>query len=145
MTTKEYLNQYRIARAKVERCRERLAQIQESLDSKSTSFDAMPRPTGISKPTETNAIRLAETRERLEETMRSTEVVRQQIADEIEQVDGVIYQELLYGRYVQGLEWEDVTRRVSRYRDRPYAEPHVRGYMHAEALRRFEEKILKKD
>lgn len=145
MNVKEHLNQYRIARARVERCKERLRQIQESIDSHSTEYSGEPKGTKISDPTAVNAIRLAEMERKLRETLQSAEVLRQQIADEIEQVDGVIYQELLYSRYVLGLNWSEVAWRVSALRGShvPYDEKHVRGYMHAESLRRFEASMKK--
>ena len=137
MTTKEYLSQYREAQHRADRLRERLEQIQSGIGSRSAD-DGTPRGSRTSHPTEASAIRIVEARERLEDALIYAGQIQQQIADEIERVDGVLYQDLLFARYVQGSGWNGVTAYVSRYRDKPYREEHVRGYMHAEALRRFE-------
>lgn len=137
MTVKEYLNQYRVARLRIARCRERLEQIGASLDSTGGKADGMPRTGTTPKPTEQNALRLAETRERLERMLIDAEATRQKIADEIENVDGAAFQELLFSRYVLCLDWRGVTFRVSAERDRPYDEVYVRGRMHSEALEAF--------
>ena len=138
MTVKEYLNQYRVARLRIARCRERLEQIAASLDGTGGNADGMPRAGTIPKPTEANAVRLADTRARLERMIIDAELIRQQIADEIEHVEGVPFQELLYARDVQCLDWRGVTIRVSARRGRPYDEVYVRGRMHSDALRAFQ-------
>ncbi len=137
MTAKEYLNQYRVARLRIHRYRERIDQISASLEGSGGRSDGMPRSGAISKPTETNAVRLADMRERLERLLIDSEVVRQTIADEIERVGNPVYQELLYSRYVKCLDWSGVTLRVSSLRDRPYDESYVRGRLHSSALQEF--------
>lgn len=144
MTAKEYLLQYREARAKVDRCRERVEQITESIGSISISYDGMPHGKTVESKVEREAIRLAEAKRRLEEVVIDAELVRQQIADDIEMVDGYTYKDLLYARYIKTMSWVEVTDYVSRYRGERYDEKHVRGYMHAEALRKFAEAVLSK-
>lgn len=138
MTAKEFLNQYKAALFRVRRCRERLEQIAASSEGTGGRADGMPRSGAISKPTETNAIRLATTKQRLERMIVEAEEIRQTVADAIERVPDPIHQELLYARYVKGLDWGGVTIRVSSLRDRPYDESYVRGRLHANALREFE-------
>ena len=126
--------------AKIRRFQERLQQIAASIENTGGNSDGMPRGTSISDPTRERAIRLIEAQDRLRAMIVEAETVRQRISDEIERVDGVAYQELLYSRYILGLSWSGVTERVSLLRDRPYDEVYVRGRMHSDALIRFREK-----
>ncbi len=144
MTAKEYLSQYREARAKVDRYRERIEQITESIDSMSMRYDGMPHGRNISSSTEKKAIKLAEAKTKLSDMVISAELIRQEIADEIEKVEGHTYKDLLYARYIKTMTWVEVTDYVSRYRAERYDEKHVRGYMHAEALKKFSEAVLDK-
>lgn len=138
MTTKEYLKQYRNLCGKVERYRERLEQIEASLN-KSLELDGMPRGSNTGNPTEETAIRLADIRSRLSAALINAEYMRQTIAEEIEKMTTATYKELLYSRYILLLTWEDVTDRVSEGRKERYDVKHIMTYMHSQALKEFEE------
>lgn len=138
MTTKEYLKQYRNLCGKVERYRERLEQIEASLN-KSLELDGMPRGSNTGNPTEETAIKLADIRSRLSAALINAEYMRQTIAEEIEKMNTATYKELLYSRYILLLTWEDVTDRVSEGRKERYDVKHIMTYMHSQALKEFEE------
>lgn len=138
MTTKEYLKQYRNLCGKVERYRERLEQIEASLN-KSLELDGMPRGSNTGNPTEETAIKLADIRSRLSAALINAEYMRQTIAEEIEKMTTATYKELLYSRYILLLTWEDVTDRVSEGRKERYDVKHIMTYMHSQALKEFEE------
>jgi hypothetical protein len=139
MTTKQYLNQYKKLKTQIERDRERIAQIEASLN-KSLELDGMPHGTKASDPTADVAVRLADIRDRLKRRILEAELIRQTIAEEIEQIETPAYKELLYERYLvyPALTWEAVTDRVSEGRRDRYESKHVMGYMHGQALKEFE-------
>jgi hypothetical protein len=138
MRTKEYLMQYKILCGEIERDRERIEQIESSLN-KSLELDGMPRGTKTGDPTSQTAIRLAEIRSRLHQRLLEAELTRQTIADEIERMETPAYRELIFSRYILLLKWEEVTDRVSRGRRERYELKHIMGYMHGQALKEFEE------
>jgi len=136
MTTKEYLKQYRTLCGKVERYKERIEQIEASLQ-KSLELDGMPKGTRTGNPTQETAIRLAAIRTQLQNAIIESELKRQTIAEEIEKMETPTYKELLYSRYILLLTWEDVTDRVSEGRKERYDSKHVQSYMHGQALNEF--------
>lgn len=141
MTPKEYLRQYRDALARAERYRERIDQIEETLGITGFDSDGMPRGTQTSDPTAQQAVQLASRKEKLREQLLKAEEVRQKIEGQIDAMEGAGHQELLRARYLQGLSWSGVTDAVAWKTGREYTEVHVRGLMHGEALRQFEERF----
>lgn len=137
MTTKEYLNQYRVLCGEIERDKERIEQIEASLQ-KSINLDGLPHGTKTSDPTKDTALKLVDIQDRLKREVMDAELMKQNIADEIERISTPRFKELLYSRYILLLTWEDVTDRVSKSRKERYDSKHIRGYMHGEALREFE-------
>ena len=140
MNVKTYLNQYKQAYGRVRRYEERLGQLSYL---KAITIDGLPRSTKTGKPTELNAIKLADIRDNLKRLINEAELTRQKIADEIEQLEDPRYKELLFSRYIMLLPWEDVTVRVS-MSCRPnkfYDVKHISGPMHYNALKEFERRI----
>lgn len=137
MTPKEYLSQYRELASKIRRDTERLRQMEASIGGTGVNLSGMPSGSGISKPTEIEATHLADIRIRLEQEILEARLKQQEISDAINRVDGAIYKDVLFARYVLDLSWSDVTEWVSKGRSRPYDERHVRGRLHGEALEKF--------
>lgn len=135
--TKKYLKEYETLTGKIERCRERIEQIEASLQ-RSVELDGMPRGTRTGNPTQDTAIKLASIKARLILITMDAELTKQTIADEIERMETPTYKELLYSRYIKLMTWEEVTDRVSIGRKERYDSKHVSGYMHDRALREFE-------
>lgn len=136
MNTKDYLKQYRKLCGKTRRYKERIEQIEASLNE-SLEIDGLPKGTKPGNPTQDTAIRLAEIRTKLKEALVEAEYARQKIAEEIEQMDTPTYKELLYSRYILLLTWEEVTDRVSEGRRERYDAKHIMSYMHSQALKEF--------
>ena len=109
MTAKEYLKQYEWAVKRAQRYEEEYQNEALLIDAvKSLSDnDGMPHGSGISKPTEEKAIRLADKKLRLIEAKLEAIAIRQEIFDTIDRVDG-IEGDVLYERYIKLHKWEDI-------------------------------------
>lgn len=145
MNAKETLNQYRVLYGKARRYEIRIERLEDSL-TKAVEWDGSPRSTTPGNPTEQNALKLVELSEKLKAIKIECELQAQLIADKIEKVKDPRYKELLFSRYIMLLPWEDVAVRVTLacrpYKD--YDEKHIQSYMHARALKEFEE-VMKGD
>lgn len=109
MTAKEFLRQYEYADRRVRRLE---AEYQDELimvDAirSASDNDGMPHGTGISKPTEDKALRLADKRFRLIEARTEAIEKRQAVFDLINGIDG-IEGDLLFERYVRLRKWEEI-------------------------------------
>ena len=69
--------------------------------------DGMPHGSGISKPTEDKAVRLADRALRLTEARLEAIRIRQEVFDLIDSIDG-IEGDVLYQRYIKLHKWEEV-------------------------------------
>jgi hypothetical protein len=102
MTAKEYLRQYEYAVKRIHRLETELEEETLLIDAvRSVSDnDGMPHGSGISKPTEERAIRLADKRLRLVQARLDAIEIRQEIYDAIEQVGG-FEADVLFERHVR--------------------------------------------
>ena len=109
MTAKEYLKQYEYAVDRVRRYEEEYQNELTLIDAvRSVSDnDGMPHGSGISKPTENKAVRLADKSLRLVEARLKAIEIRQEIFDLIDSVDG-IEGDVLYQRYINLHKWEEI-------------------------------------
>lgn len=109
MTAKEYLKQYEWAVKRVRRYEEEYKDESLRIDAvKSLSDnDGMPHGSGISKPTEDKAIKLADKRMRLIKARLDALEIRQEIFDLIDSIDD-IEGDVLYERYIKLRKWEDI-------------------------------------
>ena len=69
--------------------------------------DGMPHGSGISKPTENKAIRLADRRMRLIRAELEAIRIKQDLFDFIDSIEGV-EGDVLYHRYIRLLKWEEI-------------------------------------
>ena len=69
--------------------------------------DGMPHGSGISKPTENKAVRLADRRLRLIEAELESIRIKQKLFDFIDSIEG-IEGDVLYHRYIRLLKWEEI-------------------------------------
>ena len=113
MTAKEYLKQYEYAVKRIRRYEEEYEQESLLIDAvrSLSDNDGMPHGSGISKPTEDKAVRLADKRLRLVEAKFEAIRIRQSVFDVIEQVGGD-EAEVLYQRYILLKQWADVCESV---------------------------------
>ena len=109
MTAKEYLKQYQYAVDRVRRYEEEYESESLLIDSmrSASDNDGMPHGSGISKPTEDKAIRLADRALRLTEARLEAIRIRQDVFDLIDSIDG-IEGDVLYQRYINLHKWEEI-------------------------------------
>ena len=109
MTAKEYLKQYQYAVDRVRRYEEEYQNELTLIDAVRSLLDndGMPHGSGISKPTEDKAIRLADRALRLTEARLEAIRIRQDVFDLIDSIDG-IEGDVLYQRYINLHKWEEV-------------------------------------
>lgn len=109
MTAKEYLRQYEYAVKRIQRLEEEYAAERLLIDTvRSVSDnDGMPHGSGISKPTEDKAIRLADKAMRLVDARRDAIALKQELFDFVNSIDGE-EGELLFRRYIQLELWKDI-------------------------------------
>lgn len=131
MTAKEYLRQYEYAVNRVARCREEYENESVLIDAvrSLSDNDGMPHGSGISKPTEVKAVRLADKKLRLIDAQLEAIRLRQEIFDTVMGLDG-LEADVLVERYLNLDEsghlqtWEVVCDRVH------YSWPTVRTAWH---------------
>ncbi len=109
MTAKEYLKQYEYAVDRVHRYEEEYENELALIDAvRSVSDnDGMPHGSGISKPTEEKAVRLADKSLRLAGARIRAIEIRQEIFDLVDSIDGV-EGDVLYLRYIKLHKWEEI-------------------------------------
>ena len=109
MTAKEYLKQYEYAVDRVRRYEEEYQNELTLIDAirSASDNDGMPHGSGIGKPTEDKAVRLADRALRLTEAKLEAIRIRQEVFDLIDSVDG-IEGDVLYQRYIKLHKWEEV-------------------------------------
>ena len=109
MTAKEYLRQYEWAVKRVRRYEEEYQNESILIDAvrSLSDNDGMPHGSGVSKPTEQKAIRLADKRLRLINAELDAIRVKQDLFDFIDSIEG-IEGDILYHRYIRLLKWEEV-------------------------------------
>ena len=109
MTAKDYLKQYEHAVRHIRMLEEELDQETALIDAirSASDNDGMPHGSGISKPTEEKAIRLADKRLRLVDARLEALEKRQEIFDFVNGIDG-IEGEVLFHRYVNLRKWEEI-------------------------------------
>ena len=109
MTAKEFLRQYEYADARAKRRRaeyEREVALIDAIRSASDN-DGMPHGSGISKPVEDKAIRLADKAMKWKMAELDALHERQKVFELINGIDG-IEGEVLYERYVNLRKWEEI-------------------------------------
>lgn len=109
MTAKEFLKQYEYADRRVKRLETELEDELRMLDAirSASDNDGMPHGSGISKPTEDKALRLADKRLRLVDAMLDAMEARQKVFDLINGIGGV-EGEVLCERYINLRKWEEI-------------------------------------
>ena len=109
MTAKEYLKQYEYAVKRIRRLEEEYEAELLLIDAvrSLSDNDGMPHGSGISKPTEDKAIRLADRTLRLVDARRDAIALRQEVFDLIDSIGGT-EGEVLFEKYINLKTWEQV-------------------------------------
>ena len=114
MTAKEYLKQYEYAHKKAERFREEYEAELLKVDAvrSLSDNDGMPHGSGISKPTEDKAIRLADKALKWKQAELDAIEIRQEVFEticDIPDIEG----DVLYERYIHLRKWEEICVRLN--------------------------------
>lgn len=106
---KEFLKRFEHADRRVKILEEEYEKEREMIDAvrSLSDNDGMPHGSGISKPTEERAVRLADKAMKLADARWDAIEERQKVFDIVNQIDG-LPGEVLYHRYVKLLRWEEV-------------------------------------
>ena len=125
MTAIHFLQQYGEAVRRIRLIEIELEEEQLLIDAvrSLSDNDGMPRGSGISKPTENKAVRLADKRERLIKAKNAALEIRQEVFDVIMEVGG-FESDVLYERYINLRTWDRVCEAVI------YSWPTVRSAWH---------------
>ena len=109
MTAKEFLRQYEYADRRAKRLKEEYEEELLRIDAirSASDNDGMPHGSGISKPTEEKALRLADKAATWKEAELDAIHARQVVFELINSIDG-IEGEVLYERYVKLHKWEEI-------------------------------------
>ena len=109
MKAKEFLKQYEYADRRAKRLKAEYEKEMVLIDAvrSLSDNDGMPHGSGVSKPTEQKAIRLADKRLRLINAELEAIRVKQELFDFIDKIEG-IEGDILYHRYIRLLKWEEV-------------------------------------
>ena len=109
MTAKEYLKQYEYAQRKANRLREEYETELLKVDAvrSLSDNDGMPHGSGISKPTEEKAIRLADKALRWKQAELDAIEIRQEVFETIADIPD-IEGDVLYQRYINLRKWEEI-------------------------------------
>lgn len=109
MTATKFLEQYEEAMRIVRRCESEYEKETIQIDAvrSLSDNDGMPHGSGIGRPTEDKAIRLADKRTRLIEARLKALAVQREVFDVINRVEGVAA-DVLYQRYILLKKWEDI-------------------------------------
>lgn len=109
MTAKEFLKQYEYADRKVKRLEAEYNDELIMVDAirSASDNDGMPHGSGISKPTEEKALRIADKHLRLIEARTEAIAKRQEVFDLINGIEG-IEGDLLFERYIKLRKWEEI-------------------------------------
>lgn len=133
MTAKQFLRQYEEANNKAAQHRREYERQMELIGSISMKMDGMPHGSNISKPTENDAIKLADRAKKLLEAEQAAIRTRQEVYEVIANVPD-IEGKVLYEKYINLCSWTETADRLH------YT---VRGvqYAHGRALRIVAEMI----
>ena len=109
MTAKEYLKQYEYADRRAKRLKAEYEREQQLIDAirSASDNDGMPHGSGISKPTEDKALRLADKRLKWIDAELDAIEKRQEVFELIYDIDG-IEGDVLVERYVNLRKWEEI-------------------------------------
>ena len=127
MTAKEYLRQYEKAEHRARRYREEYENESLLIDAirSLSNNDGMPHGSGISRPTEEKALRLADKRLRLIDAEVEAMKIRQELFDFIDSIDGD-EGEVLFRRYISLEFWKDIASEM-KYSERAIYKIHQRA------------------
>lgn len=107
MNAKQFLKQYEEANNKAVQRRREYEKQHELIGSLSVKMDGMPRGSGISNPTERDALRLVDRHLSLIQAEQDAINLRQEVYEVVDKIPG-IEGRVLYERYIELHKWEEI-------------------------------------
>ena len=133
MNAKDYLLQYKLMTAKIERAEQDLREIREERSSISVNLDGMPRGTDLSERTAKLAVMLADMERELIYMRSKAWRVRMDIIRTLGKLTNPTHFNLLHFRYIDGYKWEKIAVEMN------YSYQWVADTLHKSALHELEE------
>ena len=127
MTAKEYLKQYEYAVKRIQRLEEEYEAEQLLIDAvrSLSDNDGMPHGSGVSKPTDNQAGRLADKKLRIIQARLDAIEVKQELFDFVDSIEGD-EGEVLFRRYISLEFWKDIASEM-KYSERAIYKIHQRA------------------
>lgn len=107
MTAKEFLKQYEYADTKARQHRAYYEKLLDQLGSLSVKMDGMPRGSNISRPTEEQALKLAEAADKWRQEEYKALELKEEVYQLIADIPG-IEGKVLVERYINLHKWEEI-------------------------------------
>lgn len=108
MTAKDYLLQYKLVNAKIERVEQNLKEIREERAAISVNLDGMPRGTDLSERTAKLAVKIADMECELIDMRSEAWSIRMDIIKTLGKLTNPTHFTLLHFRYIDGYKWERI-------------------------------------
>lgn len=133
MTAKEYLLQYKLMTARIERAEQDLKKIREERAAISVNLDGMPRGTNLSERTANLAVKIADFECELIDMRSQAWSVRMDIVRTLGKLSNPTHFQLLHFRYIEDYKWERIAVEMN------YSYQWVAGTLHDHALKELEQ------
>ena len=127
MTTKEYLKQYQKMMEEVRCLDVEIEELWTQLTSATSNNDGMPKGTVQDRQTKLHAI-MADKLQTKRRKKIEAESVMADILETVDQVTDPNFRLILFERYIQDKNWEEIADHLG------YVEEYVRGELHGKAL-----------
>ena len=127
MTTKEYLNQYKRMMEEVRCLDVEIEELWTQLTSATSNNDGMPKGPVQDRQTKLHAI-MADKLQTKRKKKIEAESVMADILETVDQVTDPNFRLILFERYIQDKNWEEIADHLG------YVEEYVRGELHGKAL-----------
>lgn len=108
MNAKDYLLQYKLMTAKIERAEKDLSEIREERAAISVNLDGMPRGTKLSERTAKLAVMIADMECELIDMRSEAWSIRMDITRTLGKMTSPTHFNLLHFRYIDGYKWERI-------------------------------------
>lgn len=108
MNAKDYLLQYKLVNAKIERAEQNLQEIREERAAISVNLDGMPRGTALSERTAKLAVKIADMECELIDMRSEAWSIRMDIIRTLGKMKNPTHFNLLHFRYIDGYKWEKI-------------------------------------
>ena len=136
MTAKQYLQQAFQMKKKIAAIQADILRLEAAATDCSPNLTGMPHSSSPSQSRMADIVcKIIERKDALQKKMEELEILAKEVAYKISLLDNEEYRTLLYKRYVEGAEWEDIAM------DLYYSERWVYK-LHIKALKEFENYII---